>query len=165
MAWEVKQRQSAFEPEEIGELKMQLARIIARDPSKRYSATSELFPNDEDRGKVFEANSWLQCPEVNAEVDRLIAAGEVGVVLPTQETVAHEVLTLARSIKNPKDKLAAYKLHAEMRGMIKKPETTINNVNDNSVRVLRVPAFASQEQFEERLEAQQVKLLADARSD
>jgi len=154
-----------FDDEDERELKLRYARLLASHPERAASIGYEVFPGQENYGRAMQAQIWQHDPVVRAEVERLQNGGEVETIIPTKEQFAKEVLDEARAARDPKDKVGLLKLHAEVMGYMPKNGVNVNVNNDNrSIKVLRVPAYASPAAFAERLRTQQTKLIANARS-
>ena len=107
-------------------------------------------------------------------VDVMIAASQKGLMTPPgigfvffgpKAQLARDVYQLAKHEKwiDAKDRIAAYKLYADLRGFIEKPGTTVNNntlVDRRSVMV--VTDHGTDEEWEAKLRAQQAALTHDA---
>jgi hypothetical protein len=166
MSWSSPQP-SEFEEDELHDLKLQLAAIVARNPTAAHSAPYELFPGEENRGRAFQAQSWLHEKTVIEEVKRIVASGNVDSsdILPNKHQFAHELLVEARSAFVAKDRLDAYKAFGETMGYISKGGVNINNNIDNRVvKVLRLPPNKDPETFAREFKAQQTQLIKDARA-
>jgi len=154
-----------FEGEDERELKLRYARLLAAHPERAGQIGYDVFPGPENYGRALQAQVWQHDPIVRAELERLQDAGEADVLLPTKEQFAKEVLDTGRAAGDPKDKVAAFKLHAEVMGYMPKAGVNVNVDNrSQTIKVLRVPAYGSSDAFRSRLKEQQTKLIANARS-
>lgn len=166
MAWENQTPQLEDGEDEFA-LKLKFARIVARDPKAKLNAGYVLFPGEENWGKAFAAQSWLNDPLVQEEVARLRESGEAESLLPTKEALALEIIGRARAADD-KDAIGLFKIATEMLGHTSRG-TNINLNQDNRVQtVIRVPSrIQTDEQrkdFDERFYLQQTKSIADAKS-
>lgn len=139
-----------------------------RDP---FKAALQLFPNNTNRA-LWVANHWPNDHEVKAEQNRLTKEGGEMSFLPGKAELASDIwqrmqgTTLANGVTIPPtpdeySKLA--KLYADVRGFIEKPQTSVNVVN-NIPRVVEMPVFADESEWETEAARQQRELLENART-
>ena len=152
------------EGEDEFELKMKFAKILYDHPEKKLTAGYMLFPGPENYGRAMQAALWNTDPFVIAEIERLMGDGNYEDREPTESQVRKEVLDHARATIDAKVKLDGYRLYADMRGMLRKDMA----VNVGTINILKVPtrdiSAEDDADFERRFEAQQLKLVRDARS-
>ncbi len=168
MSWE-KTPPPINEGEDELQLKLEYARLVARNERERFTAGYKLFTGPENYGRALQAQAWFYDPFVQDEIARLREGGEESDGLPGVDNVKAEVLQLARSALDKKDAIAAYKLYLESEGAIQKgTNVNIDNSDRRVVNVLKVPTRdvtpADDEDFNRRFYEQQNKLIADARS-
>lgn len=165
MSWQTPP--AILEGEDELQLKLEYARIVARNERERFTAGYKIFPGPDNYGRALQAQYWYDDPIVQDEITRLRYNDSDDD--PDAELEA-EIHQRARSAED-KDALGYYKLLAEMRGKTGRGSQTniqINNNDNRVVKVLRVPARditpEDDQDFEDRFYAQQTKLIADARS-
>jgi hypothetical protein len=155
-----------FEHEDELQLKLEYARIVARNPNARLTAGYQVFPGEDNYGRAMQAQAWLSDPIVQEEISRLRDSGEAESLLPEVSSVKLEILQRARGAIDDKDAAALYKLYLESEGEIQKGPAIIND--NRTVNVLRVPARDTtpedDEDFDRRFYLQQNALIADAKS-
>lgn len=156
-----------FDHEDERALKLDFARRWALNPHRILSIGYEVFPGEENYGRAMQAQAWRHDPIVIAEYERL-HGGEAA--LTGEESEKAEMIRRIKEFQlecnDPKVKLDALKLEADIKGLTPKGGTNVNVVNDNSVvrNVLLVPQYKSREDFAVEFKQQQTRLLADARS-
>lgn len=139
-----------------------------RDP---FKAALQLFPNNTNRA-LWVANHWPIDPEViEAKAALMADAGEMG-FLPGKAELANDIWQRmqgtqtadGRTIPPTAEEYAKLaKLYADVRGFIEKPQTNVNVVN-NIPRVVEMPVFADESEWEAAAARQQRELLANART-
>jgi hypothetical protein len=157
------------EGEDELQLKLEYARLVARNERERFTAGYKLFPGAENYGRALQAQAWFYDPFVQDEIARL-RDGEDEDAKPSVDSVKGEVLQLARSAMDKKDAIAAYKLYLEAEGAIQKgTNVNIDNSDRRVVNVLKVPTrditAEDDADFDRRFLAQQTQLIANARSE
>jgi hypothetical protein len=99
----------------LDELKIRFARrFLAKDKKDAILIVRDLFPRDSDAMPIINAaREWVDDPIVLAEIKRLEE-------IPVEKSkITQEVLVIARnSFVDAKDRIAAYKLAAELNGLI-----------------------------------------------
>ena len=141
MTWLV---ENCWEPPPIeneGDRKRDFAKAMRRYPNDAYRAACIVFPNDAALAQRISI-TWQFDPHVMAMMD----STDVEIQLPPKDQVCLEVIELARTAIDPKDKLAAFKLYAELNGMVQKEQTNVN-VNIAN-KVMQVSNSGSDEQWE-----------------
>jgi hypothetical protein len=158
---------SNFEKDELIELKKLFAKHLIKNPTEPFKAACYIFKDNNDLGnRLIAACEWPNDPIVIFEIDSLVASNNTVQILPTKDEIAYEIYLIGKKAFEPEDKLKAYKLYAELQGMVKSPGININNsiktINDNS-RVLEVMEHTnhgSDDNWEDKLLLQQKKLTA-----
>lgn len=156
-----------FEGEDEAALKAEFARLWAKYPNSTpaeigYQVFADLF--EPMRG--YQAGAvWSRELAVQEMRDEYaLTGGDPSMIdLPSKEEAAKEVVALARTARDPKDRLAAYRLYGEITGIIEKPGVTVNN-NVQVNRVMKVAIHGTEAEWEQKLQAQQSALMANATS-
>lgn len=138
-----------------------------RDP---FKAALQLFPDNTNRA-LWVANHWPNDAEVKAEQSRLSEEEGDSFLLSKREFLqdiearmkgtTYPNGTVVPTTAEEYAKLA--KLYAETRGFIEKPQTNVN-VTTNVQRVVEVPVFQSESEWEAAAARQQRELLDNART-
>lgn len=145
---------------------------LALSPDDAFKAACAVF-GDDSGGALKASQTWLKDPVVIAAKLKFIEDNGRAADLPTKDEFAAEVLKMARQksddgqrfIYDGKDRLAAYKLAAEVMGYMPKPGSiNLNQVNnDNRTQnVMYVPQPSTNDDWEERLAKQQAALTSVA---
>lgn len=139
-----------------------------RDP---FKAVLQLFPDNTNRA-LWVANHWPIDAEVKAEQERLMGEDDGSSFLPSKAELARDIwqrmqgTTLANGVTippTPEEYAKLAKLYADVRGFIEKPQTNVN-VTTNVQRVVEVPVFQSESEWENAAARQQRELLENART-
>ncbi len=139
-----------------------------RDP---FKAALQLFPDNTNRA-LWVANHWPIDAEVKAEQERLMGEDDGSSFLPSKAELARDIwqrmqgTTLANGVTippTPEEYAKLAKLYADVRGFIEKPQTNVN-VTTNVQRVVEVPVFQSESEWENAAARQQRELLENART-
>jgi hypothetical protein len=126
-----------------------------------FKAALLMFPQDTSRA-FWIANNWVNDDEVNAEKNRIVKSGKDIDFLPTKAEFARELLQRMRRCDDDGKYASIAKIYAEVRQFIEKPQT---NVNVNAVsRVIEVPAFRDESEWEAKTASDQRELLKNARN-
>lgn len=173
MAWNAPQTASKSFPLREGEdeydLKMQFARECARNPAEQLTAGYRVFVGPDNYGRAMQAQMWLTDPVVQEAIQRFGGPEAVGEMLPTKDQILKHISDVAISCKatQPKIALDGFKLFLEASG-------EMPNGNDNGggnmyiQNVIKLPNRIEgpdeEALFEARFEAQQLKLVRDARA-
>ena len=144
------------------ELKIEFAKAWLRYPDDPYAAAKFAFPGEGNRGLALQAAYlWVNDSFVLEQRKQLIEiAPEVG--LPGKEDQLRDLYAIAANQEiDPKERVAAHKLYAEIKGYLqqKGPE-----VNVTLQSVMLVKDHGSDAEWEERARAQQRTLIADGSS-
>lgn len=140
-----------------------------RDP---FKAALALFPENTNRA-LWIANHWPKDDVVKAEQTRINAEiGEMG-FLPGKGDLARDIwqrmqgTTLPNGVTvppTPEEYAKLAKLYADVRGFIEKPQTNVSVNNNITQRVVEMPVFASEGEWEAQAAKQQRELLDNART-
>jgi len=139
-----------------------------RDP---FKAALALFPNNTNRA-LWVANHWPNDAEVKAEQARLTEEAGDMAFLPGKADLARDIwqrmqgTTLPNGVTippTPEEYAKLAKLYADVRGFIEKPQTNVN-VTTNVNRVVEMPVFANESEWEAEAARQQRELLENART-
>lgn len=144
-------------------LKQAYAEAYLKTPDDPYAAAVAVFAGDTARALIV-SREWPHDADVIAHMDTLKETLGDDAFLPDKATTARAIYALAESTRvDPKDRLAAYKLYAELRDFIPKPGTTVNNntLVDNR-KVMVVTDHGTDAEWEAKARAQQAKLIEDA---
>lgn len=152
------------EGEDELQLKLEYARLVARNERERFTAGYKIFAGPENYGRALQAQAWYYDPIVQDEIARLHNGNAEGDLDAELEAEIHQRARAA----DDKDAVHYYKLLAEIRGKTGRG-TNININQDNRVvNVLKVPTRdvtpADDEDFNRRFYEQQNRLIADAKS-
>lgn len=156
-----------LEGEDERELKRQFAAFLVDNPTLQNEAGYSVFPGSGNHGRAFQANAaWPHDPFVRAEMRRLRGEGEAGdeaILLPSKTRLVQMVYERAAGADD-KEALGFFKLAAEICGFVSKAPL----VDNRTINVLRVPTRdvtpEDDADFDVKFEAQQTKLIADARA-
>lgn len=145
-------------------LKRLFAAELLRYPNNPFQAGRVLFPNNH-LFAITAAQQWVSDRYVLESQAELIAEFGEDYFLPSKVILARRIYDLGeRESANTSERLAAYKLYAELRGFIQKSDTIVGaNVTINQNRVMVVPSAGSDAEWEEKVGKQQMKLIEGAR--
>ena len=103
---------------------------------------------------------WANDPIVINEVSRINNILEEGDVGLSKVAFLTKLLDTHKELKDGKDKIAALRLYAEVRGFLKKDEgVTVNNVTN---KVLVVNSAGADDDWERKVQRQQLRLIQGA---
>lgn len=163
MSW-AHEKPVVYHDEDELQLKLDFARLCARDWSNRHMHGYTIFPGEDNYGRAMAAQAWLSDPIVQNEIGRLRGEG-VDEINPSKAELAKKIIDVADSAGDPKVKIEGYYKAADVLGYVQKGSVSVTQNNDNRVvKVLRLPPRVSEEQFEREFHEQQTKLIADARA-
>lgn len=150
-------------------LKMAFAEIVADDPANSMRAGYVLFDRGpEDYGRAMQAQTWLLDPVVNDRISKLVGKDNVSKLLPSDAEIEKELWDTIKAATDPSLKVKGIDLMAQIRGMKKTAGDGPGGGNTFIQNVIRLPQRVEGPQeealFEARFEAQQLKLVRDARS-
>uniref|UniRef100_A0AAU7YTF4 Terminase small subunit n=1 Tax=Stenotrophomonas phage vB_SmaS_QH3 TaxID=3229738 RepID=A0AAU7YTF4_9CAUD len=138
-----------------------------RDP---FKAALQLFPDNTNRA-LWVANHWPNDDEVKAEQTRLSNEEGDSFLLSKREFLQDIEQRMRGTVypngavipPTPEEYAKLAKLYADVRGFIEKPQTNVN-VNNIMQRVVEVPVFQSESEWEAAAAKQQRELLNNART-
>jgi hypothetical protein len=155
------------EGEDEYDLKMQFAAIVAANPQQALMAGYVLFKGPENYGRAMQAQQWLSDPIVQSEVARL-AGDHAPDLLPTEDQIKLATWNVAQQASDMRVKLQALELLSKQTGILKTPGEGSGGGNVLIQNVIKLPNRVENDRDEElfraRFEAQQLKLVRDARS-
>jgi len=152
----------APDPEAEKEQKDRFAEALLRTPTDPFRAALTVFGNDTATALRI-SNLWpydLYVLQRQAELLEQFGPDEY---LPTKQQVARRIYEVGENAADNKDKLAAFKLYAELRGFVPKGEGVTNNLTVNNNRVMIMKDFGTDEQWESAAVGQQTKLIEHSR--
>lgn len=150
-----------FDAQADQERKADFARALLRDPTRALAAARTVF-GDNDLGSAIEAaRDWPSDPYVKAKQKELLKEFGPDAFLPTKQDLARDVYEITRAEKvSNSEKLAAFRLYADIRGFIEKQAmNNINNTVINQNRVMVLNDHGTDEQWEEKASSSQAKLI------
>ena len=138
-----------------------------RDP---FKAALQLFPDNTNRA-LWVANHWPNDDEVKAEQTRLSNEEGDSFLLSKREFLQDIEQRMRGTVypngavipPTPEEYAKLAKLYADVRGFIEKPQTNVN-VTTNVNRVVEMPVFANESEWEAEAARQQRELLENART-
>jgi hypothetical protein len=142
---------------EIEEKKIQFAEALRLEPSEPMKAGMLCFPLDFPKAAQA-ASQWPNDPFVKAELKRLTEEAEEEKLsaLPDKLKHALSVWSMANDVTiEPKERLIAHKLYAEMMEHIPKPQAANVNVNVDNRRVMLINETPSLDAWEQKAIIQQ----------
>lgn len=145
-------------------LKKRFAAEQLRQPGKDIHIALGLIP--ETQIAIAAVNAWNKDPEVIRERLRLMEEYGQRAELPTKETVALEILEMARESKHTvTDRLKAYSQYNEMMNYTGRNSGQQAAVNIFSNKVMLLKDHGTNDDWEARAVAQQSGLVKDAQAD
>lgn len=155
-----------FEGEDELQLKLQYARMVARNERERFTAGYKIFAGPENYGRALQVQAWFYDEFVQDEIARLRVGDNDE---DPKEQFIRSLEDRARTAKDS-DAVKFLELAAEMRGWRNRGSGANININTDNriVNVLKVPTRdatpADDADFNERFYIQQNALIADAKS-
>lgn len=137
-------------------LKTAFAAALLKTPTEPFTAALIVFGVDTGRA-LRAAHEWYKDPFVTAECERLKSEG---FTKHNKEELRDELIDeMMKIVRNEKafvdDRVKAGKLAAEIRGLIEKPQTNINNNVVTANKVMVVKDHGNNDDWEKRLLEQQ----------
>lgn len=160
LAWQVPAR--AEQVQDDPELKARFAELLLRWPGEAFKVACMIVGNDTQRAMDIAARWPLDMDVLELQAALIAEQGDEA-FLPTKAELARRVFNVGDTATDVKDKLAAFKLYAEIRSFIVKAEVVNNNVINNN-RVMVMTDFGSDEQWETKAVKQQSKLIEHSRT-
>jgi hypothetical protein len=152
----------------IGEsnmLKDLYAMALLRQPDNPFGAAVKLVGTDTSRALEI-SHYWPNDQYVLARQAELLAEFGEEAFLPSKTDLARKVYGMADTLPEGKEKIAALRLYADIRGFIEKT-TAIANVTNNTVvqnRVMVMKDHGTDGEWEEKASRQQALLIEHART-
>lgn len=143
------------------EAKADFARALLRDPRHPLPVAISVV-GERDMARAIEiSRDWPNDAIVKKIQKELIKEFGESYFLPSKEDLARDVYEITRENKaTVNEKLAAFRLYADIRGFIEKQ--AMNNIQNNTIvqnRVMIMPDYGSDDNWEEKLVTQQAKLI------
>jgi hypothetical protein len=149
MTWQAETETITFYDEETEKrLKVAFALALLRHPNNPYDAAREIEPTAPGRANWI-VNSWLHDEAVLQLMGKHIA--DVGVArsgLPSKEELAQTIYKEAADVKDKTTRLSYYRAVADIMGYTTKSGININNNVINQPKIMRIPVFATDADFE-----------------
>lgn len=150
------------DPKAEQERKARFAEALLRTPNNAYAAACVVFGTD-TANALRVSSEWpfdLYVLQRQAELLDEFGADEF---LPTKAVVARNIYETGERATDPKDKLAAFKLYAEVRGFMPKGDAASVNLTVNNNRVMVLRDFGNDDDWERAASKQQSKLIEHSR--
>ena len=147
-------------------MKDMFAGALLRQPDNPFAAACKVFGLD-TASALRAASEWINDTYVLTKQAELLDSLGEETFIPSRLTLARKVWELAESPgSEKKDRIAAYKLYAEIQGYIEKGVGAIvnNNTIVNQNRVMVVKDFGDDDSWENKAVEHQTKLIEHARS-
>lgn len=137
-----------------------------------FEAALKLFPDNTNRALRI-AHEWPRDPAVKACCEKMSEGDGELAFLPNKAALARDVWDRMKGAKyaggvvvppTAEEYAKLAKLYAEIRGFIEKPQTNVNVNNTVVQRVVEVPVFQSDADWEAAAARQQHESLANART-
>jgi hypothetical protein len=149
------------QPTELEAQKARFAEALLRMPDNAFGAAITVFGSDTMRALEASQKWPIDLYVLQVQADLLADKGE-DEYLPSKAELARRIWSVGTGATDNKDKLAAFKLYAEVRSFIVKAEIVNNNtVNNNRVMVLK--RLRIERDWEKAASRQQSKLIEHSR--
>lgn len=152
----------AVSPEELARQKDKFADAYLRTPENSFAAACTVFGTDTATAlKV--SSEWpfdLYVLQRQAELLETFGPDEF---LPTKQQVARRIFETGERTNDVKDKLAAYRLYAELRGFMPRGDGANVSLTVNNNRVMVMRDFGNDDDWEKSAVTQQSKLIEHSR--
>lgn len=149
------------ESDNISEEKRSYAALLIKE-REPFKAALLLFPEATNRA-LWVSNNWPNDPEVVAEKERLLKEGAANAHLLSKTDLARDIHERMQVVTKADDYVKLAKLYAEVLGYIEKPQASVT-VTNNVPRVVEMPVFPTQDDWEAAAAKQQRESLANART-
>lgn len=144
-------------------LKAAFAEAWLHYPSDPHAAANMVCANAAISYRM--AMEWIYDPFVRQCQEELIKKRGEDYYLPNRTLLIRRIMEIGEDKTNgAKDRLAAYRLAAELRNFMPKNEQN-TNIQINQNRVMVVKDHGTDDEWREKMAAQQAKLVADAATD
>lgn len=148
--------------EEEKAFKKKYAETLIRTPDP-FQAALELFP-DNNTWAAWIARHWVKDPEIIAEKETLKKAGFGSENLADKQDLSRAIWDKMQGPCFNDDFAKLAKLYAEVQGMIEKPLPPNVTANIIIPKVIEIPNYGSDQDWEAVTEKQQCELLSVSRS-
>jgi hypothetical protein len=137
--------------------KERFAHALLRWPHDAFKAALTVFPTDMQM-LLFAVNNWQHDAYVLEHKAALLDEHGPDHFLPTRSEMMHDVYHLTTTIRDPKAKIDAFRLYADVAGFVKKDAASVNvNLSQNVLMVKEVD--------EVQVKERQRRLLLEAAQD
>lgn len=145
------------------ELKRAFAEAWLHCPHDPHAAAQSVCSNTSISYRM--AMEWVLDPFVRQCQEELVKVNGEDHYLPNRTILIRRIMDIGDDKENgAKERLAAYKLVAELRDFMPKQEQN-TNIQINQNRVMIVKDHGTDDEWREKMAAQQAKLVEDAASD
>lgn len=154
-----------MKPAESNLLKDLFALALLRQPDNPFQAAVKIFGTDTARALDI-SHRWPNDQYVLSKQAELLAEFGEEAFLPNKHDLARKLYELADTLTDGKEKIAALRLYADVRGYIEK-QTAIANVTNNTVvqnRVMVMKDHGTDDEWEAKAAKQQGLLIEHART-
>jgi hypothetical protein len=150
----------------MDETRKQFAVEMLRHDGDAFEASKAVFPHHMSAA-IMASEHWPHDPEIIAYMDELRHSTDAEEYLPTKAETARLIYNIGSAMYiEPKDRIAALKLYADLRGFTAPKNAPANNVtNFNTVnKVMVVTDHGNIDAWEMKLKKQQAALIDVSRS-
>lgn len=144
--------------------KAAFAEELLRNPNDPYGAATKIFGQGTELA-ITAGRDWIRDIEVLNKQKELIEENGEETYLPNRAILARRVFEIGESSRcSVTERLAAFRLYADLRNFIEKPGVSIDNrtmIQNNKVMVIK--DHGSDEEWEEKTRVQQAKLVEHSR--
>lgn len=168
MSWNVLSPPPIFDGEDETELKRKWAQLTALHPDRIRTAGYQVFVGEHEHGRAMQAAAWAHDPFVHRIWEEMRASPDAGEDAD-YEYAENRLKTIIDDLSlSAEVRLKAIEQFRDMKGYTTKAKEAPNLINNGVINVLRVPVRditpEDDADFERKFEAQQLKLVRDARS-
>ena len=153
---------AAPDPKAEQDRKARFAEALLRNPNNAYAAACSVFGMDTATA-LRVSSEWPYDLFVLQRQAELLEQFGPDEYLPTKAVVARRIYETGETATDVKDKLAAFKLYAELRGFVPKGDGANVNLTVNNNRVMVLRDFGSDDDWETAAAKQQTKLIEHSR--
>lgn len=142
------------------ELKQEFAVALLRWPDDPVRAAKSVVGEDVQRA-VQMSIRWVRDPVVVAHKTEMLEEHGAEAFTMTKAELINKLAVISDEARDSKDKIAALRQIAEIRGFVEKPGTKVE-INNAPQRVMIVRDTGDDAAWEKKLQAQQARLTDDA---
>lgn len=153
-----------FDPDAENALKVAFAGALLRNPNDPFKAALQTIGGTNSQVALKIAETWPCDPVVMAaQIDLIDRFGEAS-FLPSKIALSRRIFEIGEDTSNAtKDRLAAYKLYAEVRGFISAGVNVDNSVTvQDNRRVMIMRDHGTNDEWQDKALTQQQKLIENA---